>query len=407
MEKEKVLVVDQDEEIKKTIRRLLDKTRYQIFTAAEQEEALSLVKRRLPKLIIMDLHTPRIRGVELIQTMKDVHRDVRTIVFAGRSSDESGALASELGVDGCLVKPVNIQKLSSLLNQLLNDSNSTGIHGSSADHFLRPIIGESPKLAEVMNLVKKVAASSATVLLQGASGTGKESVARAIHYYSPRRSNPFLTVNCAALPDGLLESELFGVCQGAYTGAFANRPGKMQLADGGSLILDEISEMPLSLQAKLLRAIQEKEVTPLGGGYPLKVNVRFVAVTNQDLAKKVREGKFREDLFFRLNVVPINLPALKERRSDVRLLVDHFVKKFGAANGKPVMKVDDEMIRILEDYDWPGNIRELENLVERLIILSEKDRLTIEDLPFSMTEKVNTFPKLTTALPIVQTDVMN
>lgn len=378
MEKKDVLIFDHEEDTKQIIREALNKDIYRLFTASDELEATSLLKRRNPHFIIFNLHLLNSSGFELLKKIKAQFLDVPIIAIGKRSYDGLPETAKQLGVFACLSKPLVPEIVKDTLNDVMQTLENE--NQSSQEECYRTIVGESAKIKQVLSLVQRVAPSSSTVLINGESGTGKELVARAIHSFSPRAKKPFITVNCAALPEGLLESELFGVRQGAFTGATTNRDGKWQLAEGGTLVLDEISELPLHLQAKLLRVIQEKEVTPLGGTTPKKVNVRLIAITNQNLLDKVKEGKFRKDLFYRLNVIPIEVPSLNDRREDIPLLVQHFLDRYSVENRKGTLKMADDALSSLMAYSWPGNIRELENAIEKAVVLSEGKEIHIKSL---------------------------
>ncbi|MFQ5750351.1 MAG: sigma-54-dependent transcriptional regulator, partial [bacterium] len=375
MKTAQILVVDDEPIISKMLCEVLQKKNYQVSIANTGKAALEKIKNTDFDLIITDLYLPDLNGMEILKYAKQIEPNAGLIMITAHSSVESAVEAMRVGAYDYLTKGFSLDEIEITVekffkyqrlvreNELLRTElgNRIGIEN---------IVGKSPKMQKVFEAVEMVAPTNATVLIQGASGTGKELIAKAIHKCSQRRDQPFIKTNCAAIPDGLMESDLFGHEKGAFTGAIRRTKGRFELADSGTLLLDEISEMKPNLQAKLLRVLQEKEFEKVGNPEPVQVNVRIIATTNRDLREEMERGNFREDLFYRLNVVPIILPALKERKEDIPLLVDFFVEKYCKENNRIIKRVDEQVIKQLLQYDWPGNVRELENTIERAVVLS-------------------------------------
>ncbi|RME62282.1 MAG: sigma-54-dependent Fis family transcriptional regulator, partial [Candidatus Dadabacteria bacterium] len=363
----KVLIVDDDTQMQMALQAALKVDSYITFTAENGEEALKLLEQEEFDIIISDQRMPGISGQELLAIIKERGINVPFIMITAYGTISDAVEAMQLGADDFLTKPFNANDLRNVIERVLQKhKEEKSSNKNSYKRLRRPVITNDPLMIRVLEVAEAVAKSDATVLIQGESGTGKELVARLIHCCSDRAEESFIAVNCAALPSNLLESELFGHEKGAFTGAINKKLGKFELAHGGTILLDEISEMELSLQAKLLRVLQEREVDRVGGKSPIPVNVRVIATTNRDLEEMVKKGKFRADLFYRINVIPLTLPPLRERRADIRLLVKHFLKVY--AKGKNI-NVDEKVWHILESYPWPGNVRELENAVQRAAIL--------------------------------------
>jgi two-component system NtrC family response regulator len=328
-------------------------------------------------------------GLDLLHRLRAVTPEAAVIVMTAYGTIETAVGAIKAGATDYLTKPLNLDELLHRIERVRERQRLLGENRELREalrerHRVEGIVGDSGRMQEVLSLVRRVAGSDATVLIRGESGTGKELIARAIHHASPRAAGPFVAVNCAALPEGLLESELFGHERGAFTGAAATRKGRFELADGGSLFLDEIGDLPLHLQVKLLRVLQEREFERVGSSRPIGVDVRVIAATHRDLEALVRQGRFRDDLYYRINVVTVTLPPLRERREDLPLLIDHFVKTFAAKNGKTVVGLTREARESLLRYDYPGNVRELENLIERAVVLTRDEVIGLTDLPLTV-----------------------
>ncbi len=385
---ERILVVDDEKNYLLVLETLLSGEGYEVRTAQSGARALVLVEEDEPDLVITDMRMPRMSGLELINGLKKRAPDLPVIVMTAFGTVENAVEAMKAGAVDYIMKPFENQallltvekavKLRRLMtqNRLLREEVDKG-------RGFAEIIGQSKPMHEVFALVDKVAATKATVLLTGESGTGKELVARAIHARSPRRDEPFVAVNCMALPDTLLESELFGHEKGAFTGAVGRRKGRFELADGGTLLLDEVGEIAPALQVKLLRVLQERTFERVGGNAPITVDVRIVAATNRDLSQAVAKGRFRDDLYYRLNVVRIELPPLRERGEDLPALVAHFVQKYAAEVGRAAPEVSPQAMERIYRHPWPGNVRELENALERAVILAGP-KIRPEDLPLEM-----------------------
>jgi DNA-binding NtrC family response regulator len=373
MDKKRILVVDDDEYIRESIRETLKRKNYEAEGAENGKIALELFQRDAFDMVISDMKMPGMTGIELLENIKRLDADVPFLIITAYGAIDSAVEAIKKGAFDFIQKsPTLLDELelhverNLQFRQLLKDNKRL----ASALKKQWNYIGSSAVMDDIRILSKTVAESRSTVLITGESGTGKELVARSIHFLSPRKNGPFVKVNCAALPEGLIESELFGHEKGAFTGALNRRLGKFELASGGTLLLDEIGEMNTGVQAKLLRVLQEREVNKVGGDDPVEIDIRIVATTNRDLDKEVKSGTFREDLFYRLNVFRIHLPALRERKEDIDNLVDHFIIKYNEENGFTVQGVDPQCREMLQQYGWPGNIRELENTIERAVVLT-------------------------------------
>ena len=388
---ERVLVADDDPLTRDLLHELLGRHGCDAALAADGAQAIRVLEREDFDLVLTDFKMPDASGLEVLQRAREVNRDAPVVILTAYGTIESAVAAMKSGAFDYLVKPVSAESIELLLQRvgewraLVRENRylRSQIAGRDADD---QIVGEHPRMAELLAMVRRVARSKATLLIQGESGTGKELVARLAHYASPRADNAFITVNCAALSEHLLESELFGHEKGAFTGAIARREGRFELAHGGTLMLDEIAEIPPALQAKLLRAIEEEEFERVGGSRTIKVDVRLLCTTNRDLRLEVDEGRFRSDLYYRLNVVPIVIPPLRERREDVPLLVDYFLRRFSRRSASPVRRASREAIRALTRYAWPGNVRELRNVVHRAVVLGTRETLAPEDLPADLAD---------------------
>ncbi|MFA4858729.1 MAG: sigma-54 dependent transcriptional regulator [Candidatus Margulisiibacteriota bacterium] len=381
-----ILVVDDEKSIRDAIRLTLQDD-YHVITAKTGREAIEIVKNKNVDLTLLDMRLPEIDGIEVLKNIKDIDDSIEVIMITAVAAVKTAVEAMKQGAYDYVTKPFDIEALKSLLKnpldkRRLQKENRYLKSVVDAKSEFEKIVGISPQIQEIFALISDIAQNpNSTVLITGESGTGKELVARAIHNRGPRKDALFVAVNCAAIPENLIESELFGHEKGAFTGAFERRIGKFELASGGTLFLDEISALPFPMQAKLLRAIQEKEVERVGGSKLIPVDVRIIAATNKNLKEMVSRGAFREDLFFRLNVIPVNLPALRERKMDIPILVDHFLKNFNLSFNKKIAGLAPEAMEKLMEYSWPGNVRELENLMERLAALSKAPVIAASQLP--------------------------
>ena len=385
-------MVDDEPAQRELVGGFLRKQGFDVAEAPDGRTALERFRKEPFDLLLTDQKMPGLSGLELLEAARAVTPAVAVIIMTAYGTIETAVAAIKGGAADYLTKPVNLDELLHRIAQVrerqrLIMENRELREALQERHRVEGIIGESGRMQEVLSLVRRVAGSDATILIQGESGTGKELIARAIHYASPRAGAPLVSVNCAALPETLLESEPFGHEKGAFTGAVAARKGRFELADGGSLFLDEIGDLPLHLQVKLLRVLQEREFERVGSSRPVAVNVRLLAATHRDLEALVRAGRFRDDLYYRINVVSIALPPLRERREDIPLLLDHFVEKFSRRNGKRIGGLTREAREALLRYDYPGNVRELENLVERAVILTRDEVIGLEDLPLGVKER--------------------
>lgn len=387
MQYQRVLIVDDEAPLRTALFRAFDRKGYQVITSASVKEAETISQSDKPlDLAIVDLRLPDGDGIELMSKLRQLHPSIQVIILTGHASIESAVDATRKGAFHFVTKPCNLDEILSLVDRALSHSQLTkeNQHLRSAlnmKYTFENIIGQSEAISSLLNVVERVAQTDSTVLITGESGTGKELIAKALHFNSNRSHEPFIPVNCGAIPAELLESELFGHVKGAFTGAIANRTGRFELAQDGTLFLDEIGELSPSLQVKLLRVLQERTFEPVGGTKTLNANVRVIAATNVDLENAVENGRFREDLFYRLNVIPIRVPALRERKSDIPLLLHHFIETFNRTRGRQLKGISPEALSMLVNYQWPGNIRELENLVERLSILKGSGIVDIIDLP--------------------------
>jgi DNA-binding NtrC family response regulator len=385
----RLLLVDDDEAACRLLSEVLEREAYRVVSALSTDEAITKLDEEGPfDAVLTDLRMPRKSGLDLLRTLRSRDPEALVLVLTAFGDAAAAGEAIRAGAYDFISKPYDIQTLRETLDRALGRRRlarrrgaSTTPLSSSADEADGPaLVGHSPAIIEVMKTIARVAPSQATVLVLGETGTGKELVARTIHRWSERASRRFVAVNCSALAEGLLESELFGHVKGAYTGAANSRPGLFREADRGTLFLDEIGDISPGLQARLLRALQEHEIVPLGAETPIKVDVRVIAATHRDLPDLVRQGRFREDLYYRLDVVRLKLPPLRERRQDIPLLVDHFLRRLTARHGRGPVAVDPEALRRLLGYDWPGNIRELQNVLERAVLLAEQGVIGPEHL---------------------------
>ena len=381
-----ILIVDDEKGQREILQTILKKEGYRIVEAPSAKEALARLAEEEFDLILTDLKMPGMSGLELLEAVQADNPQQSVVIMTAHGTIDSAVEAMRKGAFDYLEKPLERDNLLLTLQRafehiaLLRENRA--LHRKLAETAQVPnIIGEHPKIREVFRIVTKIAPTGSTVLINGESGTGKELVARAIHDLSPRKDKPFFAINCAAIPDALIESELFGHEKGSFTGANTREIGIFEAASSGTVFLDEIGEMNVALQAKLLRAIQEKEIRRVGGKINIPVDVRIVAATNKDLETEIRKGTFREDLFYRLNVIRLNLPPLRERGSDLATLADHFVRKYATATGMPVQGISKAALKILLNYSWPGNVRQLESVIERGVLMAEGSLIQPEDLP--------------------------
>ena len=385
--KEHILVVDDSPDTLEVLQRNLESKGYRVFTAPGAVEAIKILESTPMGLVITDLKMPKVNGLSLVRHIQENFKDTEVMMITGYPSIEGAVEAVKTGAEEYLAKPFTDEELLTAVKRVLDklhERRAVQKQTRKPPVIRHGMIGESKAMRKVLNAIEKAAASSATILITGESGTGKELVARAIHYNSPRVSAPFVPINCGGIPEALLESELFGHLRGAFTGASETRAGFFQTAEGGTIFLDEISETGLSMQVKLLRVLQDKEVIMVGERRPQKVDVRIIAATNKDLQSLVKKGSFREDLYYRLNVITVDVPPLREREEDILLLVKHFAVKYAKEAGKTAPRFSENALQVFKSYYWPGNVRELENIIQRLVIMSETEIIDVPDLPSLM-----------------------
>ncbi len=386
-----ILVVDDEPVQREMIGGFLKKQGFEVIAADSAERALELFRQDAFDLVLTDQKMAEMSGLELLQAVHTINAETPVILITAFGTIEAAVAALKHGAIDYLTKPLNLDELLYRIRQVSDryriiNENRELREALQDRHRIEGIIGESGPMLEVLSIVRRVAPSEATVLIRGESGTGKELIAKAIHFGSPRARGPLVKVNCAALPEALLESELFGHEKGAFTGALTSRQGRFELANGGTIFLDEIGDLPLHLQAKLLRVLQEREFEKVGSSRPIRINVRIMAASHRPLEDLIKGGQLREDLYYRLNVVTIFIPPLRERRSDVALLLDHFLRYYAEKNGKTIRGLTPEGRDILLRYDYPGNVRELENIIERAVVLTRDDVIGSGDLPLTVQE---------------------
>ncbi len=371
MAKALVLIVDDEEGIRESLSQIIEDD-YDAVTASSGEEAIRIAKETAPDLVLLDIWMDGMDGIQTLQELKQAYPDLPVIMISGHANIENAIKATRMGAYDLLEKPLSLDKVLLTVQRALEKKSLEIENRALRENFSRRwrFVGESPKIKQVLSQIQMAGASNGRVLILGESGSGKELVAHLLHQHSPRLNGPFVEVNCAAIPQELIESELFGHEKGSFTGAFERKQGKFELADNGTLFLDEIGDMSLQTQAKVLRVIETQEFQRVGGSKNIKVDVRIISATNKDLAEEVKKGAFREDLFFRLNVIPIRVPGLRERAEDIPALVDHFLRLFAAEYGQQKKEVSAEALKALRTYSWPGNIRELKNVLERLVIMT-------------------------------------
>ncbi len=391
MEK-RLLIADDEEHILSILKEVFSSTPVQTYLASSGEEAIKRIEETRFDVILTDMKMPGVSGLEVLKKASDLQPECEVILMTGFGTVETAVKAMKLGAFHYITKPFKIDDVRYLVKKALEHSmfkkeNINLKRQVKKKYSFDNIIGTSPAMMKVLSLVEKVADTDSTILVLGKSGTGKEMIARAIHYNSSRVNHLLVPVNCAAIPEDLLESELFGHVKGAFTGAIAPRTGRFELADHGTIFLDEVGEMSSGLQAKLLRVLQEKEFEPVGSTETVKIDVRVIAATNKDLEVEVNENRFREDLFYRLNVIPIKIPPLKERIEDIPLLLNYFIEKYNKKRGGEIEKISDKAMECLSRHDWGGNVRELENLVERMVVLKGRGIVKVSDLPDTITQE--------------------
>ena len=403
----RILIVDDAPVTLEVLERNLTEEGYQIFTASGVGQALGILEDTEVDLVITDMRMPNVVGLDLVRHVRQNLKDTAVMMITGYPSIEGAVEAVKDGAEEYLAKPFTAEELLSAVSRVLDKLSmrrSARATTDTASTAPLGLIGESDAMRKVFNAVAKAARTSATVLIAGESGTGKELVARAIHYNSQRASSPFVPVNCGAIPEGLVESEFFGHLKGAFTGATASRAGFFQAADGGTIFLDEISEMSTAVQVRLLRVLQDKEICMVGADRPKKVDVRILAATNKDMSALMQKGAFREDLYYRLKVVTIAVPPLRERGDDVLLLVRHFAAKFAEEMDATPPRFADEVLQIFRDHYWPGNVRELENEVQSLVVMADSDLIDVSDLPSMMRFSVPKATRLGRSLAEVEAE---
>jgi DNA-binding NtrC family response regulator len=384
--KTKILVVDDESIVRESLHDWLDSVGYNVLIAESGEEALRIIKQKKIKIMLTDLFMPGMDGIELMKKSREIDPSISSVIITAHGTIQTAITAIKEGAYDYIEKPFCPEKVELLIKNLVDHQNlieeNISLRQKIEDRFhFEGIIAKSPKMLNIFELIKTVAPTTATVLIIGETGTGKEIIARAIHHQSKRKNKPFIATSCAALPESLLESELFGHEKGSFTGAMERKKGKFEAADKGTLFLDEIGEINANTQIHLLRALEEKKITRVGGNEEIEVDVRFISATNRNLRSMVKQGTFREDLYYRLNVVTIELPLLKDRREDILPLADHFLKKYTEENSKKIKNFSPEVIEFMLNYPWPGNVRELENMIERGVILAKKDAITLAELP--------------------------
>jgi len=394
MSKEKILIVDDEKSIREFLEIMLKKEGYKVGSAVNAEEALKLFHNSNYELVISDIKMSGMDGVELLKKIKEINPETIVLMITAYASVDTAIDAMKAGAYDYITKPFNVDEVKHIIQNALDrrrleTENILLKKELKSRYSFANLVGTSPKMLEIYGLIKRVANTRTNILISGESGTGKELVARAIHYESERKEKPFVPINCGAIPENLLESELFGHQKGAFTGAVANKSGLFEVANDGTIFLDEITELPKELQVKLLRVIQERNFRRVGGIEDILVDVRIIAASNKEIDKEVKEGRFREDLFYRLNVIPIQMPPLRERQEDIRFLAEHFFEKHKQELGKDIKGISHEAMDYLESYSYPGNIRELENIIERAVALENTSIILPESLPeYIRTQKV-------------------
>ena len=384
--KPRILVVDDEESIREFLDIMLKKEGYQVTCVEDGQQAIDILTKKSFDLVISDLQMPNVTGIELLKHCKDTYPDLIFMMITAFGTTETAVDAMKMGAYDYVTKPfkldeVRINIANALRSQHLEFENRSLKKELNREYSFQNLVGNSTAMHHIYDMVKRVSATPTNILVTGESGTGKEMVAKAIHYNGPLKDKPFITVNCGAIPESLMESEMFGHKKGSFTGAVADKAGLFEVADGGSLFLDEVGELPLTIQVKMLRAIQERVIRRVGGTEDSHINVRLIAATNRDLESMVEEGGFRQDLFYRLNVIQIKTPPLRERKYDIQLLAEHFLKKYNERLNKTISAISSDAMETLKKYDYPGNVRELENIIERTVALEAGATILPESLP--------------------------
>jgi DNA-binding NtrC family response regulator len=390
-----ILIVEDDASVRESLLSVLESKDYVVESVSDGEQAVKAIEQRDYDVLLLDLQLPKISGMEVLANAKKLSPDTSIVILTAHGSIQSAVEAMKLGAEDYLEKPCDIEQLQKMLEKIFARKLFLRREkkGTERKRSFEGIIGESPPMQRIYELIETVAKSDSNILIMGETGTGKDLVARAIHNISNRRKKPFVKVDCTAIPRELLESELFGHEKGAFTGAVVKREGKFQQANGGTLFLDEVGNLPEYVQMKLLNVLQDRQVTPIGASAPIDVDIRLLAATNVDLLKEVKNGDFREDLYYRLDVVTIDLPALRDRKADIPLLIDHFLQVYNIHHhGKP-NSISPEALELLMRYSWPGNVRELENVIEEVCILRDKQTIETQDLPLNILNEVIYIPK--------------
>ncbi|MCE5312711.1 MAG: sigma-54 dependent transcriptional regulator [Nitrospiraceae bacterium] len=389
---DRILIVEDEATLASSLKRVFQKEGYEVTTAGSAEDGLSLLEEGFYDLVISDIVLPGISGIEFLKRIRERQPELPVIIITAYGSMETAVEALRAGAYDYVVKPVLHEEIKQIISNALKQNalkteNLILKKQIEKDYDFGNIIGTSAAIQKIMNEIKKVANAKSNILLLGETGTGKELIARAIHYNSNRAALPFIPINCTAIPETLMESELFGHVKGAFTGAVSSKKGLFEEAHSGTVFLDEIGDLSLPMQSKLLRVLEDQQVRPVGSTRSIKVDLRFICATNRNLQEFVRESRFREDLFYRINAITINIPPLRERKEDIEELVKHFIEKYSTESSKPVCSIDPQALDCLKHYNWPGNIRELQNIIERAILITDVDTIKIEHLPENITLK--------------------
>ena len=384
-----ILIIDDESAQRDVLSGYLKKKGYKIYSASSGKEGIEITKNNPVDIILSDYKMPDLNGIEVLEQVKKINPEISFVVVTAYGTVENAVKAMRLGAFDYISKPVDLDELDLMIERIIEHKNLKSENQLlktqlQEKHKISSIISQSRKMEEVINVAARVADSKATVLITGENGTGKEVLAKAIHYFSPRKDKPFVAVNVPALTETLLESELFGHEKGAFTGADKMRKGRFEIAHGGTIFLDEVGDIPQSIQVKLLRILQEHQFERVGGNEKIEVDVRIIAATNKDLEQKIKDGTFREDLYYRLNIVSIKIPPLRERKEDIIPMIESFVEKFSKENNKENLEISKEAVDVLMRYNFPGNVRELENIVERAVVLTRSKIITVDDLPMNI-----------------------
>jgi len=407
MTKYSILIVDDEENVRKLLQKIFLKENYITHIASNGEEALHIIDTIQVDVVITDIKMPGISGIELLNKIRDIDTSIQVIIITAFATLETAIEALKMGARDYITKPFNLEDILFSVRKIINSIDNTDIvdtHSkNSVDNINKSLSSNSPSMRKIIDMISRVADTKSTVMIYGETGTGKELAAHSLHVLSSRNDKPFIKVNCAAIPDSLLDSELFGYDKGAFTGAAVKKPGRFELANGGSIFLDEIGDISPAVQVKLLRVLQEREIQHLGGIKTIKIDVRIIAATNRNLEELVKKQLFREDLYYRLNVVPINLPPLRERKEDILMLANSFLCKASVISGREKKQITENALKYLTNFNWPGNIRELENIIERRVVITSEEIITEDDLPSFITQydPLNSIEKQCDTLDIV------